>query len=147
MKLWKPDTHLYIVVLGCGRVGSMIANRLSLEGHSVVVVDRDETPFAHLSAEYSGFRIEGDGTQMAVLRKAKLDKADVCIATTHDDNINLMVAQIAQKVFKVPLVIARIFDPKRKDVYNRLGIQTICPTSLAVELLLQMTAQQARLRE
>lgn len=131
----------YIVVVGCGRVGSQLANQLSRDGNSVVVIDRDETKFNDLSSDFSGFRIEGDATHMTVLEEAKLKKADILIATTHEDNVNLMVAQVAGKIFNVPQVLARVFDPKREKVYAQLGIDTICPTSVAVEIFLRAVSK------
>jgi len=140
----------YIVIVGCGRLGSHLANQLSREGHSVVVIDTNEATFNDLSPDFSGFRVEGDAVHMAVLKEAKLKKADVLIATTHEDNVNLMVAQVARKVFGVPNVLARVFDPKREEVYARLGIETICPTSVAAEMFLRAvtngTAQQGGTR-
>ena len=133
----------YIVIVGCGRLGSYLANRLSRAGDSVVVIDRNDATFNDLSPDFSGFRVDGDATQMAVLKGAKLSKADVLIATTHEDNINLMVAQVAQRVFHVPHVLARVFDPKREEVYTQLGIDTICPTSVAAEMFLKAVADGA----
>ena len=127
---------LFIVIVGCGRLGSHLANQLSHVGHSVVVIDRDGASFDDLSPDYSGFRVEGDATQMAVLEEAKLKDADVFFATTHEDNVNLMVAQVALKVFNVPHVLARVLDPRREQVYAQLGIETICPTSVAAEMFL-----------
>lgn len=127
----NPDR--YIVIIGCGRLGAILANRLSREGNSVVVIDKNEGAFAHLSSDFSGFRLEGDATQIAVLKEAKLDKADVLIATTYEDNVNMMAAQIARKIFRTSQVIARVFDPKREKAYRQLGIETICPTSIAAE--------------
>ncbi|MBU2648635.1 TrkA family potassium uptake protein [bacterium] len=123
----------YIIIVGCGRVGFHLANRFSRDGHSVVVIDKNAITFNDLSSEFSGFKIEGDTTQMAILQQAKIEKADILIATTHEDNVNLMVAQIAKKIFNVRHVIARVFDPKREEIYTQLGIETICPTSIAVE--------------
>lgn len=134
---------LYIVIVGCGRLGAHLANQLSRDGNSVVVIDRDETTFNHLSSGFSGFRIGGDATQMAVLKEAKLNKADIFIATTHEDNVNLMVAQVARKIFSVPHVLARVFDPKREEVYAHLGIDTICPTSVAADMFLRAIANGA----
>ncbi len=128
---------LYIVIVGCGRLGSILASRLSRDGHAVVVIDRNESTFEDLSTDFSGFCVEGDATHMAVLDQAKLKKADVLIATTHEDNVNLMVAQVAREVFSVSQVLARVFDPKREQVYTQLGIKTICPTSVAAEMFLQ----------
>jgi trk system potassium uptake protein TrkA len=133
-------TSLYIVVVGCGRLGAQMANQLSHVGHSVVVIDADESTFNDLSPDFSGFRVEGDAAQMAVLKEAKLKNADVFFATTHDDNLNLMVAQVARKIFHVPHVLARVFDPRREQVYNQLGIETICPTSVAAEMFLMAVA-------
>lgn len=130
----------YIVVVGCGRLGSLLANRLSRDGNSVVVIDRVETVLDDLSPDFSGFRINGDATHMAVLKAAKLKNADVLIATTPEDNVNLMVAQVAQKVFRVPHVLARVFDPRREEIYAQLGIDTICPTSLAAGKFLEALA-------
>lgn len=133
----------FIVVVGCGRLGSQLANQLSREGHAVVVIDPNEATFSDLSPDFSGFRVPGDASQMAVLKAAKLQRADILIATTHEDNVNLMVAQVARKIFKVPRVMARVFDPKRETVYSRLGIRTICPTSVAAEMFLHAITEDA----
>lgn len=137
----------YIMIVGCGRLGSHLANHLSRAGNSVVVIDRDEPTFKDLSPDFSGFRVHGDATQMAVLREAKVKNADVLIATTHEDNVNLMVAQVARKIFGVPHVLARVFDPKREEVYAQLGIDTICPTSVAAKMFLRAVADGAAERE
>jgi trk system potassium uptake protein TrkA len=138
---------LYIVIVGCGRLGAQLADQLSHVGHSVVVIDWDESTFSDLSPDFSGFRVEGDATQMAVLKEAKLKNADVFFATTHLDNVNLMVAQVARKIFNVPHVLARVFDPRREQVYNQLGIETICPTSVAAEMFLMAVASSRAARE
>ncbi|MBN1907758.1 MAG: TrkA family potassium uptake protein [Deltaproteobacteria bacterium] len=129
--------NLYIVIVGCGRLGSYLANHLSRIGNSIVVIDINESTFNNLSSDFSGFKIHGDATQIAMLREAKADKADIFFATTHEDNVNLMVAQVAQKVFNVPKVLARVYDPKREEVYAHLHIDTICPTSMAAEMFLK----------
>ena len=129
--------RLFIIIVGCGRLGSYLANRLSRDGHSVVVIDSNESAFDALSAEYSGFRVEGEATEFAVLKQAKTDKADLVIATTREDNINLMVAQIARKLFRVPRVMARVFETKREEIYRDFGIETICPTSIAGDVFLE----------
>jgi trk system potassium uptake protein TrkA len=128
---------LYIVIVGCGQLGGYLAGRLSQQGHSVVVVDRDDAAFAGLPAEFSGFRVEGDATEMEVLRRAKIDQADFVIAATREDNVNLMVAQFAGTVFGVRRVMARVFDPARMETYREFGIETICPTMLAADRLLE----------
>jgi trk system potassium uptake protein TrkA len=126
----------YIVVVGCGRLGSLLASQLSALGASVVVIDQDESSFDNLSTEFSGFQITGDAAELAVLRQARTDKADFLLAVTEEDNINLMVAQVAQVVFHVPRVIARVFDPSRERVYRDFGIDTISPTKLSADAFL-----------
>jgi trk system potassium uptake protein TrkA len=126
----------YIVVVGCGRLGSMLANRLSAAGHELVVIDKSEPQFDKLSTEYSGFRVVGDASELSVLRKAHTERADYLFATTTEDNVNLMVAQVAHNVFEVPHVIARVFDPAREAIYGELGVETISPTLLAADAFL-----------
>ncbi len=123
----------YIVVVGCGRLGSILASKLSAEGNSVVVIDLDESNFDNLGGEFSGFQIVGDATELAVLRSAKADKADCLLAVTDSDNINIMVAQIGKKLFELPTVLARVFDPNREAIYREFGIETISPTQLSAE--------------
>lgn len=130
----------FVIIVGCGRLGSYLANRLSREGHSVVAIDVEEAAFSALAAEYSGFRVEGDATELAVLQQAKVDKADLVVATTREDNVNLMVAQFAKRLFEVPRVMARVFDPRREDLYRALGVDTLCPTSVAADLFLKSFA-------
>lgn len=131
---------LYIVVAGCGKLGSYLANQLSRQGNLLVIIDWNESTFENLSTDYSGFRVEGDASQVSVLKEAKMNRADWVIATTNDDNINLLVAQVALKIFNVPHVLARVFDPKREQVYTQLGIDTYCPTSVAAQMFLKTIA-------
>ncbi|MEW6356338.1 MAG: TrkA family potassium uptake protein [Planctomycetota bacterium] len=133
----SSDGRLFVIIVGCGRMGSYLANKLSADGHSVVAIDVNESAFAGLSAEYSGFRVQGDAAEFAVLKQNKTDKADLVIAATSDDNVNLMVAQIAKRIFHVPRVIARIIYPRRGEFYRSQGIETICPTSIAAEVFLE----------
>lgn len=123
----------YIVVVGCGRLGSMLASRLSSQGNSVVVIDPYESSFGNLSSDFSGFQITGDASEIEILRSAKVDQADCVLAVTDKDNINLMVAQVARNVFGIGIVIARVFDPAREQIYRDFGIATISPTQLSVD--------------
>lgn len=126
----------YIVIVGCGRLGGMLANRLSATGNQLVVIDRREAAFDKLSTEFSGFRIVGDASELDILRQANTAKADYLFAITTQDNINLMVAQIARKIFDVPKVVARVYDPARETIYREFGIDTISPTKLSAEAFL-----------
>lgn len=127
----------YAVVVGCGRLGALVANELSRRGESVVVVDIDPTAFSALEQAFGGFTIEGDATELATLREAKLDKATILVATTASDNVNLMVAQVAARVFKVPRVFARVMEPRRELSFKDVGVMAFSPTSLAAEKMYQ----------
>ncbi len=134
----------YIVIVGCGRLGSALANQLSKLGNSVVVIDRHQSSFEKLSSEFSGFQMEGDAMELSTLHQAQVKKADCFLAATDNDNVNLTVAQIAKTLFNVPTVMARIFDPARDDVYRQFGIETICPTALSSQAFLQALEGQNR---
>ncbi|MGB3296289.1 MAG: TrkA family potassium uptake protein [Phormidesmis sp.] len=133
----NAESSQYIVIVGCGRLGSLLAGRLSAQGHSIVVIDQQEATFGNLSGEFSGFQIVGDAAELATLRKAKVDKADCLLAVTSEDNINLMVAQIARTIFEIPTVLARVFDPEREAIYQELEIETISPTQLSADVFLK----------
>jgi trk system potassium uptake protein TrkA len=138
--------YQFIVIVGCGRLGSMLANRLSRLGRNVVVVDRDETAFKNLSTEFSGFQVTGDAAEMAVLRRARIDEADCLLAVTRHDNVNLMVAQVARTIYHVPKVIARVFDPSREQVYRHFEIETLSPTKLTADAFLDALHRQPQER-
>lgn len=125
---------LKLVIVGCGRVGSQIASDMDRNGHEVVIVDRDPNQFSRaasrgvLTRDFKGDQVVGNGTDADVLRRAGIEHADGFVAVTEGDNRNIMAAQIAKHVFKVPHVVARIYDPERAETYEKLGLHTICPT-------------------
>jgi trk system potassium uptake protein TrkA len=127
-----------IIVMGCGRVGSRLANVLDSEGHEVTVVDRNQQSFRRLREDFGGRTVLGTGIDEDVLVRAGVEGADVFVATTEGDNRNLMAAQLAQKVFDVPTVIARTYDPGRSEIYEKLGLKTYCPTLVGARLLHEM---------
>lgn len=128
----------YIIVIGCGRLGGNLANQLSTAGHSVVVVDQREEAFDKLTVDFSGFKVIGDASEFNVLQEVKIQKADYLFAVTTRDSTNLMVAQVAKKIFNVPRVVARVFDPVREEIYRDFGVETISPTNLSTHAFLQM---------
>jgi len=130
-----------MVVVGCGRLGSLLASHLSNAGHNVVIVDAREAAFDQLSAEFSGFTVVGDATEMGVLEQSRIHRADCLLAVTDQDNINLMVAQVARTMFEVSTVIARVYDPTREAIYKEFGIDTISPTQLSADALLNILHQ------
>jgi len=124
---------MYVVIIGCGRVGRGLAQLLSMNGNDVVVVDKEVSRFQELGPNFDGLTIEGDGTDQDVLTKAGGSKADIFVTVTDDDNANLMSSQIAKQVFKVSNVIARVNDPEKEPLYKDAGIDaTVCPTTIAV---------------
>lgn len=131
------EKNLYIIIIGCGRLGSFLANRLSSAGNSIVVVDSDSRAFAALAPDqFSGFTIEGDATELATLKQAKIDKADVVIGATQDENVNIMAAHIAKNKFKVPKVLIRIIDPDKESFCKAICVKSICPTVIAAEKMI-----------
>lgn len=131
---------MHVVILGCGRVGAMLASMLEDEGHTVGIIDRDPEAFRRLSWEFQGKTILGIGIDEDILRKAGIERAGGFAATTNGDNTNIMSAQIAKVKFKVPRVIARIYDPLRAEAYRELGIDTISPTLIGAGLCLDFLA-------
>jgi trk system potassium uptake protein TrkA len=128
----------YAVIVGSGRLGSALASALSRRGVSVVVIDTREEAFELLPPDFSGFTIVGDAAEASVLREAKIEKADCFCATAAEDNLNLLVAQLAKHVFKVPVVVARLFDPSREAIYRQFDIVTVSPTQLAADAFLDL---------
>jgi trk system potassium uptake protein TrkA len=124
-----------IVILGCGRVGSTFARLMYRDGHTVTIIDLQSEAFRRLGTKFKGSRIVGNGIDEDVLKRAGIEQAQVFVAVTQGDNRNIMAAQIARHVYKVPKVIARIYDPVRADRYRQLGITTLCTTTIATGLM------------
>jgi trk system potassium uptake protein TrkA len=133
----KLRTH-HAIVVGCGRLGGALANQLSAQGHEIVVIDRREAAFDKLSVDFSGFKILGNAVEPHILLQANIDTAEVLLATTTRDSTNLMVAQVAQQIFGVPRVVARVFDPAREAMYREFGIETISPTKLSAQAFVSL---------
>lgn len=139
----RKAESLYVVVVGCGRIGSIVATKLSIFGNNVVVIDSDETALESLPEEFTGFKIIGDVTEISVLRDAKLDKADVLLALTGDDNTNFMVASVAKRFFGVKRVIARVNEPANEDIFKEFDIEIVSPTRLAaMKVLSELGVQE-----
>jgi trk system potassium uptake protein TrkA len=116
---------VHIVIMGCGRVGSTIAHTLEARGHSVAVIDQDADAFRRLGTEFTGITVTGIGFDRDVLTAAGIEHADAFAAVSSGDNSNIISARLARETFGVPRVVARIYDPKRAEVYERLGIPTV----------------------
>ena len=126
---------MYVIIVGCGRVGSELAKLLSGEGHNVVVIDKDQASFDRLGGTFNGLTAVGNGFDLGLLRQVGIEKADAFCALTNGDNTNLISAQVAKKIFKVPKVIARVYDPQRAHIYTALGLDIISGTILFAAML------------
>ena len=124
-----------IIVMGCGRVGALLAELMAEDGHEVTVLDTNEYSFRRLPSNFNGKALIGDGTEQEVLVKAGIEKTDAFLALTEGDNRNVMASQIAKHIFNVPRVICRIYDPLRKDVYETVGLEAISPTTIIAGIL------------
>ena len=137
----------YTVIIGCGRLGANLANTLSEEGENVLILDKEKDAFRKLSSSFGGLAVEGDGTEQDTLKAADVQHADTVVAVTNNDNINIMIAQIAKECFSVKKVISRLFDPERECVYQELGIDTICPAVLSANEIDKILCRSACTQE
>lgn len=126
---------MYLIVIGCGKVGSGLATLMSQEGHDVVIVDNDPKQMEKMDPDFTGMKIIGVPIDQDVLKRAGIEQADALAAVTPDDNVNIMSCQIAKELYKVKKVIARIYNPSREFVFHQFGLDTICPTNLSVEVI------------
>jgi trk system potassium uptake protein TrkA len=126
---------VHAVVVGCGRVGSAVASRLAGEGWTVGIIDHLMESFNRLDPAFPGERIEGHAMDEDVLLLAGVERADACVVCTNGDNTNLVTAQIVQRKYGVATTICRVLDPARADLYARLGLRTVCPTTTAIDTL------------
>jgi trk system potassium uptake protein len=133
---------MFVLIVGSGRVGSTVAKRMINAGHDVSVLD--ESPEAHARLDHGldesweelgGRFTVGTALEVDALMEAGIEQADVVICSTDGDNTNIVVAQIAQKRFNVPKVLARVLDPYRAEWYREQGLETVCPTQKAIEML------------
>ncbi len=124
-----------VIIVGCGRIGSTLANELSDAGHNVAVIDRDNDQLNVLGSGFNGLKIKGVEYDGEILQEAGISSADTLLAMTPDENVNITVALIAKKIFHVPRIIARNVNPNRRYIYERLDIETVCPTKLGADII------------
>jgi len=128
---------VHIVIMGCGRVGSALARALEKQGHSVAVVDQDPTAFRRLGAGFAGRRVTGVGFDQDTLKEAGIEEAGAFAAVSSGDNSNIIAARVARENFGVEHVAARIYDPRRAEVYQRLGIPTVATVRWTADQMLR----------
>jgi len=126
---------MYVIIVGCGRVGAELAKLLSGEGHDVVIIDKTQEAFKRLGDTFNGLTMVGNGFDLALLKQVGIEKADAFCAVTDGDNTNLISAQVAKKIFNVPKVFARVYDPQRAHIYRALGLDIISGTMLFSAML------------
>ncbi len=128
---------MHIVIMGCGRVGSALAERLDQAGHRVTIIDQDEDAFRKLSHTFSGKTVVGVGFDRDKLLEAGIKEADAFAAVSSGDNSNIISARVARETFHVKNVVARIYDPRRAEIYARLGIETVASVSWTTEQIMR----------
>jgi trk system potassium uptake protein TrkA len=126
---------MYVIIVGCGRVGEELAKLLSGEGHDVVIIDKTQEALNRLGDTFNGLTMVGNGFDLALLKQVGIEKADAFCAVTDGDNTNLISAQVAKKIFSVPKVFARVYDPQRAHIYTALGLDIISGTMLFSAML------------
>ena len=127
-----------IIIIGCGRMGAGMAQNLSGRGHVVTVVDCDPSSFKRLGSSFRGKTVCGGGFDRETLLKAGIEQADGLTAVTASDEVNVVAARIARQVFRVPKVVARIYDPHKAEIYRRLGLQNISPVTWGINRTIEL---------
>ena len=128
---------MHIVIMGCGRVGSALAQTLEQQGHTVAVIDQDPTAFRRLGSGFGGRRVTGVGFDQDTLREAGIEEAGAFAAVSSGDNSNIIAARVAREMFGIENVAARIYDPRRAEVYQRLGIPTVATVRWTADQMLR----------
>jgi len=121
-----------IIIIGCGRMGSGLAQTLSRQGHTITVVDKEPAAFERLGPTFKGRTVTGVGFDRDVLIQAGIERTDGLAAVTASDEANIVTARLASQFFRVPRVVARLYDPRKAEIYRRLGLQTISPIAWGV---------------
>lgn len=122
-----------VIIMGCGRVGEQVSRLMADEGHAVTVIDYDGAALERLGPAFKGRTVKGLGFDRKILLEAGIEQAEAFAATSSSDNANIVAARIARNVFHVPKVVARLFDPRRAEIYQRLGLVTISSTTWGAE--------------
>jgi trk system potassium uptake protein TrkA len=131
-----------VIIMGCGRVGADLAQQLCVEHHDVCVIDRTHDAAERLPATFPGRFVVGNGYNRRILEGAGIERADAFVAVTSGDNTNIVGARIAKEDYRVPMVVARIYDPRRADIYRDLGIPTVASVRWTVSRIHQMLSHR-----
>jgi trk system potassium uptake protein len=126
-----------VIVMGYGRIGSQVSKLLASQHHDVTIIDHDSTADRHIDPSFHGQIIKGVGFDRKVLIQAGIEQAEAFVAASTSDNANIVAARIARNIFHVPRVVARLYDPRRAEIYQRLGLTTVSATNWAAERIYQ----------
>ncbi len=135
---------MHVVIVGCGRVGSSLGRDLTADGHSVAIIDRRPESFNRLGPDFSGRTVQGIGFDRDRLIEAGVEEAGALAAVTSGDNSNILVARVARENFGVEQVVARIYDPRRAVIYQRLGIMTVATVAWTTDQVLRRLLPEVR---
>jgi trk system potassium uptake protein TrkA len=138
---------VHVVIMGCGRVGSALAKSLESADHSVAIIDRDAAAFRRLPAEFAGQRVTGIGFDRDTLVEAGIERAEAFAAVSSGDNSNILAARVARETFGIENVVARIYDPRRAEVYQKLGIPTVATVRWTADQVLRRLMPTGMLSE
>jgi trk system potassium uptake protein TrkA len=138
---------VHFVIMGCGRVGATLAHSLEDAGHTVAIIDHSGDAFRRLGAHFAGRRVQGEGFDRDVLQKAGIEEAAALAAVSSGDNSNILAARVARETFGVDHVVARIYDPGRAAVYQRLGIPTVATVRWTADQVLRRLLPEGELVE
>jgi len=127
-----------VIVMGCGRIGSQVSQLLSDHGNDVTIIDHDSNSEGRLGPRFRGRIIQGLGFDRSVLIQAGIEQAEAFVSASQSDNANIVAARIARNIFHVPRVVARLYDPRRAEIYQRLGLTTISSTNWGAERIFQV---------
>ena len=133
---------VHVVIMGCGRVGAGLARELEASGHSVSIIDQNREAFRRLGADFKGMTVSGVGFDRDILLEAGIDRADAFAAVSNGDNSNILAARVARETYGVQNVVARIYDPARAEIYQRLGIPTVATVLWTTDQIMRRLAPE-----
>jgi len=133
---------MHVIITGCGRVGSQLAQYFSYDGHDVVIIDRDQDSFSRLAGGFNGMTMTGTAFDEGLLLEAGIEKADALAAVTNFDNTNLMVCEIATSIYQVPMVATRLYNPEKRYLFNKMGVLFINGTTLVAQSIMHKLLQR-----
>ena len=127
---------MYIIIIGCGRVGSQLASLLTQERHDIVIIDKDANAFKNLGTTFNGVKLQGYGYDEEVLQKAHIERCDAFAAVTDLDNANIMACEVVSKLHKVPRVVARVYNPESISTFQELGLDYVFGTNVVAQTIM-----------